>query len=200
MKENIIPHKHFVTIKERRELNKHNSFLIWFTGLSGSGKSTISNIVEQELNKKGIRTYLLDGDNVRNGINCNLTFSPEDRTENIRRVSEISKLMIDAGLVVLGAFVSPYEEDRKNIKNIVGDDNFIEVFVNTSIEECELRDVKGLYKKAREGKIKNFTGISAPYENPINPNIEIKTEKETIELAAKRVLKYIEQKLKLKNE
>lgn len=196
MKENIIPHKHSVTVKERRLLNNHNSFLVWFTGLSGSGKSTISNIVERELNKQGIRTYLLDGDNVRNGINRNLTFSHEDRTENVRRVSEISKLMIDAGLVVVGAFVSPYEEDRENIKNIVGTNNFIEVFVNTSLEECERRDVKGLYKKAREGKIKNFTGISAPYENPLNPDIEIKTENETIDDAAKRIVEFIKPKLK----
>ncbi|GAA4891422.1 adenylyl-sulfate kinase [Flaviramulus aquimarinus] len=200
MKENITPYKHSVTVKERRLLNKHNSFLVWFTGLSGSGKSTISNIVEQELSKQGIRTYLLDGDNVRNGINCNLTFSHEDRTENIRRVSEISKLMIDAGILVVGAFVSPYEEDRENIKKIVGEDNFIEVFVNTSLEECERRDVKGLYKKAREGEIKNFTGISAPYENPINPDIEIKTENETIYGAAKRIIEFIKPKLKLQNE
>jgi len=196
MKENIIPHDHFIKVEHRRQLNKHNSFLVWFTGLSGSGKSTISNLFEQELHQMGIKTYLLDGDNVRNGINCNLTFSPEDRTENIRRVSEISKLMIDAGLVTIAAFVSPYEKDRENIKDIVGSDNFIEVFVNTSVEECERRDVKGLYKKAREGKIKNFTGISAPYEKPINPDIEIKTEIETIEDAVKRILKYISPKLK----
>lgn len=200
MKENIIPHDHLIGVKERRNLNKHNSFLVWFTGLSGSGKSTISNIVEQQLHKLGVKTYLLDGDNVRNGINCNLTFSPEDRTENVRRVSEISKLMIDAGLVVIGAFVSPYEKDRENIKSIVGSDNFVEVFVNTSVEECERRDVKGLYKKAREGKIKNFTGISAPYESPLSPNIEIKTENETIEAAVKRVVKYIKPKLKFQDE
>lgn len=196
MKENIIPHEHFIKVKDRRNLNNHNSFLIWFTGLSGSGKSTISNLVEQRLYEMGIKTYLLDGDNVRNGINCNLTFSPEDRTENIRRVSEISKLMIDAGLVTIGAFVSPYQKDRENIKNIVGTENFIEVFVNTSVEECERRDVKGLYKKAREGKIKNFTGISAPYEAPTKPDIEIKTETETIEDAVHRIVIYITSKLK----
>jgi len=200
MKENITPYNHFIGVKERRKLNSHNSFLVWFTGLSGSGKSTISNSVEQQLHKLGVKTYLLDGDNVRNGINCNLTFSPEDRTENVRRVSEISKLMIDAGLVVIGAFVSPYEKDRENIKNIVGDDNFVEVFVNTSVEECERRDVKGLYKKAREGKIKNFTGISAPYESPLNPDIEIKTENETIEAAVKRIVKHIKPKLKFQDE
>lgn len=195
MKENIIPHKHVVTIQERRKLNKHNSFLVWFTGLSGSGKSTISNIVEQELYKRGVKTYLLDGDNVRNGLNSNLTFTPEDRTENIRRVAELSNLMIDSGLVVIAAFVSPYIKDRENIKKIVGEDNFIEVFVNTSLEECERRDIKGLYQKARAGEIKNMTGISAPYEVPISPEIEIKTEKETIENAVNRVIKYIVPKL-----
>ncbi|WP_298237197.1 adenylyl-sulfate kinase [uncultured Algibacter sp.] len=200
MKENIIPHEHIVSVKDRRKLNKHNSFLLWFTGLSGSGKSTISNLVEQELHKLGVRTYLLDGDNVRNGINCNLTFSPEDRTENIRRVAEIGKLMIDAGLVVVAAFVSPYAEDRANIKSIVGENNFIEVFVNTSVEECERRDVKGLYKKARKGEIKNFTGISAPYEAPENANIEIRTEQEAIEVAVNRVLDYITRKLSLQDE
>lgn len=196
MKENVIPQNHFIKVEDRRRLNKHNSFLVWFTGLSGSGKSTISNIVEKELHKLGINTYLLDGDNVRNGINFNLTFSPEDRTENIRRVSEISKLMIDAGLVTIGAFVSPYERDRQNLKKIVGADNFIEIFINTSIEECERRDVKGLYKKVRQGEIKNFTGVSAPYEIPINPDIEVKTEMETIDDAVKRILKYIKPKLK----
>ena len=195
MKENIIPHKHSVTVKERRLLNKHNSFLVRFTGLSGSGKSTISNLVEQELNTQGIRTYLLDGDNVRNGINCNLTFSHEDRTENIRRVAEIANLMIDSGLVVIAAFVSPYKNDRENIKKIVGEDNFVEVFVHTSVEECERRDIKGLYKKARAGEIKNMTGISAPYEEPENPDIEIKTEVETIEDAVNRVIKFITPKL-----
>ena len=195
MKENIIPHKHSITVKERRLLNKHNSFLVWFTGLSGSGKSTISNLVEQELNTQGIRTYLLDGDNVRNGINCNLTFSHEDRTENIRRVAEIANLMIDSGLVVIAAFVSPYKNDRENIKKIVGEDNFVEVFVHTSVEECERRDIKGLYKKARAGEIKNMTGISAPYEEPENPDIEIKTEVETIEDAVNRVIKFITPKL-----
>lgn len=200
MKENIISHSYQISQQDRKEANQHNAFLIWFTGLSGSGKSTIANVVEQKLFKLGIKTYSLDGDNIRKGINNDLTFSPEDRTENIRRIAEVANLMIDSGLVVLAAFVSPYKKDRDNLKNIVKDVNFVEIYVNTSIEECERRDVKGLYKKAREGKIKNMTGISAPYEAPENPNIEIKTENESIEDAAQRIVDYITPKLKLKNE
>ena len=200
MQENIIPHSYQVSVKERNETNNHNSFLLWFTGLSGSGKSTIANVVEHELHKNGIKTYTLDGDNIRKGINNDLMFSPEDRTENIRRIAEISSLMIDAGLVVIAAFVSPYKKDRENVKSVVKDVNFVEVFVNTSIEECERRDVKGLYQKARMGEIKNMTGISAPYEEPTNPDIEIKTENESINDAVKKIIDHITQKLQLKNE
>ena len=200
MKENIIPHDYQISIQDRRLLNKHNSFLIWFTGLSGSGKSTIANVVEQILHKKNIKTYTLDGDNIRKGINKDLTFSPQDRTENIRRIAEIANLMVDAGNVVLAAFVSPYKKDREDIKNIVKDVNFVEIFINTSVEECERRDVKGLYKKARAGEIKNMTGISAPYEAPEHPDIEIKTENQTVEEAAAKIVMYIESKLKLKDE
>jgi len=197
MKENIISHNYQVTIEDRRKANNQNSFLMWFTGLSGSGKSTIANIVEQRLQKQGIKTYTLDGDNIRKGINNDLSFSPDDRTENIRRIAEIANLMIDAGLVVLAAFVSPYKKDRDNIKKIVKDVNFVEIYINTSVEECERRDVKGLYKKARLGEIKNMTGISAPYEAPINPDIEIKTELETIAQAVEKILEHIKPKLKL---
>ena len=197
MKENIIAHSYQISKKDRQASNNHNSFLIWFTGLSGSGKSTIANVVEQELHKQGIKTYTLDGDNIRKGINSDLSFAPEDRTENIRRIAEISNLMVEAGLVVLAAFVSPYKKDRENIRSIVKDVNFVEVFINTSVEECERRDVKGLYKKARAGEIKNMTGISAPYEAPENPDIEIKTEEETIENAVLRIVDYINNKLKL---
>jgi adenylylsulfate kinase len=158
MKENIIPHNYQVDKIDRNKLNGHQSFLIWFTGLSGSGKSTIANALESKLFEKNIRTYSLDGDNIREGINKDLTFSPEDRTENIRRIAEVANLFIDAGIVVLAAFVSPYKKDRKNIQKIVGRQNFIEVYVNTSIEACEKRDVKGLYRKARLGEIKDFTG------------------------------------------
>ncbi|QDO93222.1 adenylyl-sulfate kinase [Formosa sediminum] len=199
MKENIIPHDYQISRGDRQVKNQHNSFLMWFTGLSGSGKSTIANVVEQKLFQKGIKTYTLDGDNIRKGINNDLTFAPEDRTENIRRIAEISNLMIDAGVVTLAAFVSPYKKDRLNIKNIVKEDNFIEIYINTSVEECERRDVKGLYKKARAGEIKNMTGISAPYEAPENPDIEIKTEEVSVEDAANKIVEYILPKLKIES-
>lgn len=192
----IIRHNFSVTKEDRISMNGHKPLLLWFTGLSGSGKSTLANAVEEKLFKKKIATYTLDGDNVRKGLNNNLTFSPEDRTENIRRIAEVSNLMIDAGLVVLAAFVSPYLEDRENIKEIVGSDNFIEIFVNTPVAECEHRDVKGLYAKARAGEIKNFTGISAPYEAPIAPDITINTIETTVEDAITQILQYIEPKLK----
>ncbi|MFD0863139.1 adenylyl-sulfate kinase [Sungkyunkwania multivorans] len=194
---NTYKHTFKVDRKERNALNKHNSMLLWFTGLSGSGKSTIANKVEQELHALGIRTYTLDGDNVRKGMNKDLSFSPEDRSENIRRIGEMSKLFIDAGIVVLASFVSPYKKDREMVKATVKDANFIEVYVNTSVEECERRDIKGLYKKAREGKIKNLTGISAPYEAPENPDIEIVTERETIDQATRKVIAFIEPRLGL---
>ena len=196
----IIKHNYQVTKSDRNKLNNHNSFLMWFTGLSGSGKSTIANLVELELHKKGIETYVLDGDNIRKGINKDLTFAPEDRTENIRRIAEIANLMVEAGNVVLAAFVSPYKKDRENVKNILKNSNFVEIYVNTSVEECEKRDVKGLYKKARAGEIKNMTGISAPYEAPENPDLEIITENLTIEQSVNEVLKYIQPKLQLKDE
>lgn len=200
MQENIIPHSFEVSVSDRRNNNNHNSFLIWFTGLSGSGKSTIANQLEKKLFKKGIKTYSLDGDNIRKGINKDLSFSPEDRTENIRRIAEVANLMVDAGLVVLASFVSPYKKDRENIKNVVKDVNFVEVFVNTSLEECEKRDVKGLYKKARSGEIKDMTGLTSPYEAPENPAIEIKTEEETVESAVNKIYQYIIPKLQLNHE
>ena len=196
MSKHIISQHYQVSKKDRQESNGHGSFLIWFTGLSGSGKSTIANALETKLFESGIKTYSLDGDNIRKGINNDLSFSPKDRTENIRRIAEVSNLFVDAGIVVLAAFVSPYIKDRERIKEIVGGDNFIEIFVNTSIEECEKRDVKGLYKKARQGEIKNMTGIDAPYEAPINPDIEIKTEQLTIEQSVDIIIKFIKKKMK----
>ena len=196
---NTIKHNYKTTKNQREVLHGHKSYLIWFTGLSGSGKSTLANLVEIELHKKGLSTYTLDGDNIRQGINKNLSFTPEDRTENIRRVGEIANLMIDAGLITLAAFISPYIKDREGVKQIVGADNFIEIYVNTSIEECERRDVKGLYKKARKGEIKNMTGISAQYEPPVNPDIEVITDNQSIEACIDRILKFLNKKNILKN-
>lgn len=200
MSKNIIPHNYQISIEDRRQSNQHNSFLLWFTGLSGSGKSTIANVVEQKLHQMGVKTFTLDGDNIRKGINKDLTFSPEDRTENIRRIAEVANLMVNAGLVTLAAFVSPYKKDRASIRSIVKDVNFVEIYINTSVEECERRDVKGLYKKARAGEIKNMTGISAPYEAPENPEIEINTEEESVDVAVQRIIDFITPKLKLNNE
>ena len=196
---NTVKHNYKTSKSQREALHGHKSYLIWFTGLSGSGKSTLANLVEIELHKKGLSTYTLDGDNIRQGINKNLSFSPEDRTENIRRIGEIANLMIDAGLITLAAFISPYKKDRQGVKNIVGADNFIEIYVNTSIEECERRDVKGLYKKARNGEIKNMTGISSPYEAPVNPDFEVITDRQSVEESVDHILKFLNQKINLKN-
>lgn len=196
---NIIPQDYTISKKDRSELNGHKPLVVWFTGLSGSGKSTIANLVEKELHEKGIHTYSLDGDNIRSGLNKDLGFSEEDRTENLRRIAEVAKLFLDSGCVVLSAFITPLNSDRDVIMNIVGEKNFLEVFVNTSVEECERRDVKGLYKKARAGEIKNFTGISSPFEEPVNPGVKINTEVETKEQSAQKVLKHIQHKLRLKH-
>lgn len=187
--------QNFKTTKSQREvLHGHKAYLLWFTGLSGSGKSTLANLVEIELHKKGISTYILDGDNIRQGINKDLSFAPEDRTENIRRIAEISNLMLDAGVVTFAAFVSPYSKDREAVKQIVGPDNFIEIFVNTSLEQCVRRDVKGLYKKARAGEIKNLTGISAPYQAPINPDVEVVTDAQTIQESIAIIMQFLNTK------
>lgn len=199
MEKNIVAHSYKVGVKERRHLNGHNSLLIFFTGLSGSGKSTLANAFEERLHQEQIRTYVLDGDNVRHGINSNLTFKPEDRSENLRRIGEISKLFIDAGIVVIAAFIAPYEKDRVSIKNTVGTKNYFEVFVNTPLEVCEARDVKGLYEKARKGEIKNMTGISAPYEQPKNPNVVVSNE-QSIEESIEIIYNTIKNQIKLENE
>ena len=189
--------QNYKTTKIQREvLHGHKSYLLWFTGLSGSGKSTLANLVEIALHRQSLSTYILDGDNIRQGINKDLSFAPEDRTENIRRIAEISNLMLDAGIITLAAFVSPYIKDREEVKKIVGSDNFIEIYVNTSLEECERRDVKGLYKKARSGEIKNMTGISDPYEAPMKPNLEVFTDGQPIEESVKTILEFINKKLK----
>ena len=193
---NTVTQNYKITKSQRETLHGHKAYLIWFTGLSGSGKSTLANLVEIELHKKGLSTYILDGDNVRQGINKDLSFAPQDRSENIRRIAEIGNLMLDAGVVTLAAFVSPYIKDREHVKQIVGPDNVIEIYVNTSLAACELRDTKGLYKKARTGEIKNMTGISAPYQAPIHPDLEVVTDGQPIEKSVKTILEYIHTKLK----
>lgn len=180
MKKNITPQFLSLTKAERRKMNNHNSFLILLTGFSGSGKSTIADALDVYFYKQGIRSVVLDGDNLRNGLNKDLNFSPESRSENLRRVGEVSKLFIDSGIITLASFVAPYQKDRDNIKTIVGSDNYFEIYVSTSIQECERRDIKGLYKKVRSGEIKNFTGIDAPYEKPTQPDMIIDTEQKEI--------------------
>ncbi|HET8573293.1 MAG TPA: adenylyl-sulfate kinase [Edaphocola sp.] len=195
----IIPHQHPVNQEDRCRLNGHQALVVWFTGLSGSGKSTIASRLEQLLMAEGVHTYILDGDNVRSGLNKGLTFTPEDRTENLRRIAEVARLFVDAGVVVLSAFVSPLKKDREMIGAIVGRQAFVEVFVNTSLEECERRDVKGLYQKARNGEISNFTGLTAPYEAPERADLEIKTEGQTVDDCARQVLAYLLNKRKIKS-
>ena len=197
---NTLKHNYKTTKIQREDQHGHKAHLIWFTGLSGSGKSTLANLVEMALHQKGASTYTLDGDNIRQGINKDLSFTPEDRSENIRRIAEISNLMLDAGILTLAAFVSPYIKDRERVKQIVGAENFIEIYVNTSIEECERRDVKGLYKKARKGEIKNMTGISAPYQAPVNPDFELITDGQSIAKSVNAILNYLNQRLNLNHE
>ncbi len=197
MSSNTFNQKFKISVNERRALNKHNSFLIFFTGLSGSGKSTIANALEEKLFEQGIKTFTLDGDNVRRGINADLEFNEEDRKENIRRIAHISDLFVDAGIVVIASFIAPFEKDREYIKKTVKSVNFVEVFLSTSVEECARRDVKGLYKKAKAGEIGNFTGISSPYERPSNPDIEIDTSVKTIEDSVELVFEKIKNKLQL---
>ncbi|HLR61984.1 MAG TPA: adenylyl-sulfate kinase [Lentibacillus sp.] len=192
--ENIVWHDSKVTKENRRQLNNHKSAVIWFTGLSGSGKSTISVELEKELYNQGVRTYRLDGDNIRHGLNKNLGFSPEDRKENIRRIGEVSKLMVEAGLFTLSAFISPYREDRDDVRELMEDGEFIEIFVDASVETCESRDPKGLYKKARAGEIKGFTGIDAPYEAPVNPEVTVDTDKQSLEESVETIVSYLKAK------
>lgn len=190
---NITWHDSEVTKAQRQERNGHKSVVIWFTGLSGSGKSTISVALEKALFEQNITSYRLDGDNIRHGLNQNLGFSPEDRKENIRRIGEVGKLMVDAGVVTITAFISPYEEDRNTVREILEDGEFIEVFTKCSLDECESRDPKGLYKKARSGEIKEFTGINAPYEEPSNPEIVIDTENESVEESVEKIVAYLKE-------
>lgn len=192
----IIAQEYTIDINDRSNLLGHGSGVVWFTGLSGSGKSTIANVVAKQLYKHGILTYVLDGDNVRSGLNSNLTFTDEDRSENIRRVAEVARLMSQAGVVVLGAFISPFEKDRDRIREIVGIDQYFEVFVKTSLEVCEQRDIKGLYKKARAGLIPNFTGIDSPYEIPSQPNYIANTEVASLQSIAQEISEILLKKYK----
>jgi len=190
----IIPHTGRITRKDRERIKGHKSFILWFTGLSGSGKSTLAHRVEELLYEQGIHTYVLDGDNIRMGLNKDLGFSEEDRRENIRRIGEVAKLFVDAGIVVLTAFISPYRRDREFVRNLVNDGDFIEVYVKCPLEVCEQRDPKGLYKKARAGIIKNFTGIDDPYEEPENPEIVVETDKMSIDECAQKINSYLKEK------
>jgi len=197
MTNHIYPIQTKVSTDDRQKLLDQKARLIWFTGLSGSGKSTLAVQLEAQLHQMGYTTYLLDGDNIRSGLNKDLTFSEEDRVENIRRIGEVAKLFVDAGVIVLSAFISPFEADRQQVRQIVGTENFIEVFVDTPLEICEQRDVKGLYKKARAGEVKNFTGISSPYEAPKNPDIRIKTNEISVEESIRKLLDVVEPKIEV---
>lgn len=191
---NIVWHRAQVMKHDRHRLNGHKSAILWFTGFSGAGKSSLSVAVEKELHKRGIRTYVLDGDNIRHGLNRNLGFTPEDRTENIRRIGEVSKLFVDAGVLTLTAFISPYRMDRDMVREMVEDGEFVEIYVKCALAECERRDPKGLYKKARNGEIKGFTGIDAPYEPPQNPELIVETDQESLRESVERVLSYLQEK------
>jgi adenylylsulfate kinase len=196
MSTNTVFHHYNITRSDREKQLGQRGFVLWFTGLSGSGKSTIANAVEQQLFESGFKTYTLDGDNIRQGINKGLSFTAEDRAENLRRIAEVAKLFVDSGQICMAAFVSPTRADRKIVKDIIGEKDFIEIFVDTPLEVCEQRDVKGLYAKARKGEIKNFTGISAPYEAPENPQVQVKTENKSIQDSAKEVFDYIKSNFK----
>ncbi len=189
--DNIVWQEHKITRKNREDIKKQKGTALWFTGLSGSGKSTIANEVEKELFYQNKHTYILDGDNIRHGLNNDLGFSSNDRSENIRRIAEVAKLFVDAGLIVLVSFISPFQKDRELAKKIIGQEDFIEIFVDASFQECAKRDPKGLYKKALNGEIKNFTGLDSPYEKPENPDIYINSSKITIRESTKKILEFL---------
>lgn len=191
---NIVWHAHTVTREEREQKFGHRGATIWLTGLSGCGKSTLANALDAVLIERGIRSYVLDGDNIRHGLNKDLGFSPEDRTENIRRIGQVARLFTDAGIINSTAFISPYRADRDAAREIQKDGDFIEVYVKASVEACEQRDTKGLYAKARAGQIKEFTGISAPYEEPANAEVVVDTETQSVEESLAVIVKYLEDK------
>lgn len=191
---NIKWHHGKITKDDRVKLLRQKGVTIWLTGLSGSGKSTIAVELEHALIENKHQAYILDGDNIRHGLNKNLGFSPEDRTENIRRIGEVAKLFTDANIITITAFISPYRQDRDNVRKLLKDGEFIEVYIKCPIDVCEQRDTKGLYKKARAGEVKEFTGISAPYEEPLNPELTIDTSTMTVDESTRAVIQYLEQK------
>jgi adenylylsulfate kinase len=186
-------HKPSVTVDDRRELYDYRSCIMWFTGLPSAGKSTLANALCREFHSMGIMSYVLDGDNIRHGLNKDLGFSPEDRKENIRRIAEVAKLFVDAGVIAMTAFISPYVEDRLGARQLVQEGEFLEVFVKCSLEECERRDPKGMYKKARSGAVKEFTGVSAPYEAPETPELVLETDRLTVDECVRALLDYLVQ-------
>lgn len=188
---NIVWHHATVTRERRQQQNGHKSVVLWFTGLSGSGKSTLAHAVEEELHQRVCRTFVLDGDNVRHGLCSDLNFSDEDRKENIRRIGEIAKLMLESGTIVLTAFISPFRQDRREVRKLFPHGEFIEVYCDCALDVCEKRDVKGIYKKAREGTIDNFTGISSPYEKPQNPELSIRTDQLSLSDSVQQIVDYL---------
>ena len=188
---NVIYHQASVTRQRRNDLNDHRSVVLWFTGLSGSGKSTLAHVLEEKLFNQGSNTYVLDGDNIRHGLNSNLNFSDIDRKENIRRIGEVSKLMLDAGLIVMTAFISPFKDDRDEVRRLIPKGDFIEVYCKASLKTCEERDVKGFYKLARAGKIEQYTGINSPYEIPENPELIIDTDLEELDESASKIYDFL---------
>ncbi|HEX2243291.1 MAG TPA: adenylyl-sulfate kinase [Gammaproteobacteria bacterium] len=189
---NTVWHHATVTRARRQQQNGHKSVILWFTGLSGAGKSTVAHAVEEALHRRGCHTFVFDGDNVRHGLCSDLSFSEEARKENIRRVGEMAKLFVEAGIISLTAFISPYRSDRQKVRELVGPGDFIEIYCRCSLEICERRDVKGLYKRARHGEIKEFTGISSPYEEPVNPELVIDTGETALETCVDQVVEYLD--------
>lgn len=191
---NVVWHQSTITRQNRQEQNGHQSVILWFTGLSGAGKSTLAHAVEDALFKMGCRTFVVDGDNVRHGLCADLGFSSEDRVENIRRIGEIAKLFTEAGIIALSAFISPFQADRDRVRELVPEGDFIEIYCQASLEVCEERDVKGLYKKARSGEIANFTGISSPYEPPEKPELIVRTGEDSLEVCAQKVIAFLQER------